>query len=72
MLAFTCHGSVITMHASEADPVFTDPDATVAWTHDPKFTVSFLHSPAFATDKPPAARRNSICYDKAFLRLSSY
>lgn len=40
MLAFTCHGSVITMHASEQDPLFTDPDATVAWTHDPQFKVS--------------------------------
>lgn len=39
MLAFTCHGSVLTLEATATDPVYTDPNATVAWTHEPKFKV---------------------------------
>jgi uncharacterized protein (AIM24 family) len=35
MLAFTCHGNVVSLVATPENPVYTDPNATVAWTHDP-------------------------------------
>jgi uncharacterized protein (AIM24 family) len=35
MLSFTCHGSVVSLAATPENPVYTDPNATVAWTHDP-------------------------------------
>lgn len=38
-VAFTCHGAVLTLQATPEDPVYTDPQATVAWTHDPQFKV---------------------------------
>ncbi|KAI0560976.1 Mitochondrial biogenesis protein AIM24 [Gracilaria domingensis] len=34
-VAFTCHGAVVVLHATAEKPVYTDPDATVAWTHPP-------------------------------------
>lgn len=39
MIALTCHGCVISLMASKEDPVYTDPRATVAWSHAPKLQV---------------------------------
>lgn len=36
MIAFGCHGSPTTLTATPGNPVYTDPNATVAWTHDPE------------------------------------
>lgn len=47
MLAFTCHGSVVTLTATPQNPVYTDPNATVAWTHDPQMKVDMSMKAAF-------------------------
>lgn len=39
LVAFTVHGSACTLTATPSDPVYTDPNATVAWTHDPELKV---------------------------------
>lgn len=41
-VAFTCHGDSLTFEASETNPVYTDPRATVAWSHDPTSEVSLV------------------------------
>lgn len=41
IMAFTSHGDVVTLEASPENPVYTDPNSTVAWTHQPSTKVGF-------------------------------
>eukprot|EP00737_Agarophyton_chilense_P004219 gb/GEZJ01005210.1/.p1 GENE.gb/GEZJ01005210.1/~~gb/GEZJ01005210.1/.p1 ORF type:complete len:332 (-),score=41.04 gb/GEZJ01005210.1/:986-1981(-) len=42
-VAFGCHGAIYTLQATEESPVYTDPNATVAWTHPPSVQVNVNH-----------------------------
>ncbi|KAI0558684.1 Mitochondrial biogenesis AIM24 [Gracilaria domingensis] len=44
IVAFGCHGAVVALEASEASPVYTDPSATVAWTHAPTVKVRIFRN----------------------------
>lgn len=39
IMAFTSRGDVVTLEASPENPVYTDPNSTVAWTHQPSTKV---------------------------------
>ncbi len=60
---------MVTLSATPDDPVFTDPNATVAWTHDPTLKTDIRAKAVFGRS---SGEEFQLCFTKGFVVVQPY